>query len=71
MKYIICVLALFLTACYHTLSAAEVKSRENYCYQNSAKGVRMIIDTRTRSVYDVRCIFDRYETPSEYAEEKG
>lgn len=70
MKYIICALALFLTACYSTLSATEVKGRERYCYQNNAKGTRMLIDTRTRSVYDVRCVFDGYETPSEYVEEK-
>lgn len=70
MKYIICALALFLTACDSSMSIAEVKAREGYCYKNGAKGVNMFVSARTKSVHGVRCVFNGYETASEYVEEK-
>lgn len=70
MKYIICTMALLLTACFHTMTAKEVEARQQFCYNNKAKATKLLTDERTKSVYNVRCVFDGYETDSEYSENK-
>lgn len=71
MKYIICALALFLTACLpHEMSAEEIASRKAYCGKVGAKQHAIIYHNKTKGVLEIRCVFDGYETPSEYVEEK-
>lgn len=67
MKYIVCTLALFLTACssrLNEMSIEDYKTRKQYCIKNGAKDIVVVYNERTRGVLDVRCVLDGYETPS-------
>lgn len=71
MKYIICVLALLLTACLpHEMSVKEIEARNQYCYKNGAKGVNVFRHNKSNGILKICCVFDGYETASEYVEEK-
>ena len=71
MKYIICALALFLTAC-SGMSAEEIAGRKAYCQKQGAVNVayRQASFSWKGRVSDVTCVFNGYETDSEYVEEK-
>lgn len=71
MKYIICVLALFLTAC-SGLSAEEITARKAYCEKQGAVNVAYREESFSWKgrVSGVTCVFNGYETDSEYVEEK-
>lgn len=71
MKYIVCALALFLTAC-SGLSAEEIAGRKAYCQKQGAVNVeyRQASFSWKGRVSDVTCVFNGYETDSEYVEEK-
>lgn len=71
MKYIICALALFLTAC-SDMSAKEIAGRKAYCQKRGAVNVeyRQASFSRKGRVSGVTCVFNGYETDSEYVEEK-
>lgn len=67
MKYIVCTLVLFLTACgsrFNEMSIEDYKTRKQYCIKNGAKDIVVVYNERTRGVLDVRCVLDGYETPS-------
>lgn len=71
MKYIICALALFLTAC-SGMSAKEIAGRKAYCQKQGAVNIeyRQASFSRKGCVSGVTCVFNGYETDSEYMEEK-
>ena len=71
MKYIICALALFLTACSN-MSAEEIAGRRAYCQKQGSVSVayRQENFSWKGRVSGVTCVFNGYETDSEYVEEK-
>ena len=71
MKYIICALVLFLTAC-SSMSAEEIAGRRAYCQKQGAVSIVYIQASFSRKgrVSGVTCVFNGYETDSEYVEEK-
>lgn len=71
MKYIICALALFLTAC-SGMSAKEIAARKAYCEKQEAVNVayRQANFSWKGRVAGVTCVFNGYETDSEYVEEE-
>ncbi len=71
MKYIVCALALFLTAC-SGMPAEEIAGRKAYCLKQGAVNVeyRQASFSWKGRVSGVTCVFNGYETDSEYAEEK-
>ena len=71
MRYIVCALALFLTACRNdAMLPDEIKARQEFCSKNGAKTSKLLTAGKWYSVYEVRCVFDGYETSSKYREEK-
>ncbi len=70
MKYSICALVLFLTACSE-MSAKEIAGRKAYCQKQGAVNIAYIQASFSRKgrVSGVTCVFNGYETDSEYVEE--
>lgn len=62
---------LCLTACLPAeMSVKEIKAREQFCARSGAKATTIFRHNKTNGVLSIRCVFDGYETPSEYLEEK-
>lgn len=55
---------LLLAACDAAMSPQEIAERQTYCTRAGAKQVNIVYDVRTKNVYDVRCVFSEYQTPS-------